>query len=247
MKKIILLTACMACLAASAKETFPDGTPIPEWFNNDTPTDIHALGKQYVITDYGIVNDSTLLQTGKIQAVIDRAAREGGGTIVIPEGTYLSGALFFKPGTHLHLEENATLKVLAYKHLTSLPIIADDSGLIVDYLGKDFPGIQSHRYALTFSSQQECNKYVANKALNSPCHFICSISLLYNDKIYNFQGKVDGRITQEKGANGFGYDPIFFVQAKNKTFGELTKEEKDEISHRGQAARSLLKFLEKNY
>ncbi len=143
--------------------------------------------------------------------------------------------------------ENATLKVLAYKHLTSLPIIADDSGLIVDYLGKDFPGIQSHRYALTFSSQQECNKYVANKALNSPCHFICSISLLYNDKIYNFQGKVDGRITQEKGANGFGYDPIFFVEAKNKTFAELTKEEKDEISHRGQAARSLLKFLEKNY
>ena len=143
--------------------------------------------------------------------------------------------------------ENATLKVLAYKDLTSLPIIADDSGLIVDYLGKDFPGIQSHRYALTFSSQQECNKYVANIALNSPCHFICSISLLYNDKIYNFQGKVDGRITQEKGANGFGYDPIFFVEAKNKTFAELTKEEKDEISHRGQAARSLLKFLEKNY
>ena len=143
--------------------------------------------------------------------------------------------------------ENATLKVLAYKDLTSLPIIADDSGLIVDYLGNDFPGIQSHRYALTFSSQQECNKYVAKKALNSPCHFICSISLLYNDKIYNFQGKVDGRITQEKGANGFGYDPIFFVEAKNKTFAELTKEEKDEISHRGQAARSLLKFLEKNY
>ena len=110
MKKTILLAACVACLTASAQETFPDGTPIPEWFNNDTPTDIHALGKQYVITNYGIVNDSTLLQTGKIQAVIDRAAREGGGTIVIPEGTYLSGALFFKPGTHLHLEENATLK-----------------------------------------------------------------------------------------------------------------------------------------
>ena len=110
MKNIILLTAFMACLTASAQETFPDGTPIPEWFNNDAPTDIQALGKQYVITDYGIVNDSTVLQTGKIQAVIDRAASNGGGVIVIPEGTFLSGALFFKPGTHLHLQENATLK-----------------------------------------------------------------------------------------------------------------------------------------
>lgn len=110
MKNIILLTAFMACLTASAQETFPDGTPIPEWFNNDAPTDIQVLGKQYVITDYGIVNDSTVLQTGKIQAVIDRAASNGGGVIVIPEGTYLSGALFFKPGTHLHLQENATLK-----------------------------------------------------------------------------------------------------------------------------------------
>lgn len=110
MKNIILLTAFMACLTASAQETFPDGTPIPEWFNNDAPTDIQALGEQYVITDYGIVNDSTMLQTGKIQAVIDRAASNGGGVIVIPEGTFLSGALFFKPGTHLHLQENATLK-----------------------------------------------------------------------------------------------------------------------------------------
>lgn len=110
MKNIILLAAFMACLTASAQETFPDGTPIPEWFNNDAPTDIQALGKQYVITDYGIANDSTVLQTGKIQAVIDRAASNGGGVIVIPEGTFLSGALFFKPGTHLHLQENATLK-----------------------------------------------------------------------------------------------------------------------------------------
>ena len=61
MKNIILLTAFMACLTASAQETFPDGTPIPEWFNNDAPTDIQALGEQYVITDYGIANDSTVL------------------------------------------------------------------------------------------------------------------------------------------------------------------------------------------
>ena len=56
------------------------------------------------------MNDSTLLQTEKIQAVIDLASNNGGGVIVIPEGTYLSGALFFKPGTHLHLEKKAVLK-----------------------------------------------------------------------------------------------------------------------------------------
>lgn len=121
MKNIILLTAFMACLTASAQETFPDGTPIPEWFNNDAPTDIQALGEQYVITDYGIANDSTVLQTGKIQAVIDRAASNGGGVIVIPEGTFLSGALFFKPGTHLHLQENATLK--GSDDISNFPIV----------------------------------------------------------------------------------------------------------------------------
>jgi polygalacturonase len=67
------------------------------------------LGERFVVTDYGVKQDSTLLQTQALQAVIDRAA-ESGGVVVIPKGVFLSGALFFKQGTHLHLERGAVLK-----------------------------------------------------------------------------------------------------------------------------------------
>ena len=72
--------------------------------------DVISLGKQYVITDHGVKQDSTLLQTVQIQAVIDKAAENGGGVVVIPKGTFLSGSLFFKPGTHLHLQKGAVFK-----------------------------------------------------------------------------------------------------------------------------------------
>lgn len=106
-----LIAACMAILSLPAfgEDKFPDGTPIPEWFRQSEPTAVETLGKQFVITDYGVTNDSTVLQTEQIQAVIDRAAEEG-GVVVIPRGTFLSGSLFFKPKTHLHLQEGAVLK-----------------------------------------------------------------------------------------------------------------------------------------
>ncbi|MDR0811668.1 MAG: exopolygalacturonase [Paludibacter sp.] len=94
-----------------AADVFPDGTPIPDWFLTDNePTDVKTLGKQYIITDYGVAQDSNLIQTAAIQAVIDTAASAGGGVIVVPKGVFLSGGLFFKQGTHLHLEDGATLK-----------------------------------------------------------------------------------------------------------------------------------------
>lgn len=71
---------------------------------------VNCIAKDYVITNYGISSDSTYVNTGIIQSVIDKAAAEGGGTIVIPKGTYLTGALFFKPNTRLRLEEGAVLK-----------------------------------------------------------------------------------------------------------------------------------------
>lgn len=93
-----------------AQDLFPDGTPIPDWFRQTQSTDIDQLGKKYRITDYGVANDSSLLQTDPIQAVIDKAAANGGGVVIIPKGTFLSGSLFFKSGTHLYLEEGATIK-----------------------------------------------------------------------------------------------------------------------------------------
>ncbi|MBQ6064262.1 MAG: exopolygalacturonase [Prevotella sp.] len=117
MKKIFFYSLlCAVCLGVNAKKVkkapalWPDGTPMEAWFDDTTKVDVNTLGKKYVITAYGVKNDSTLVQTEAIQKVIDRAADEGGGVIVIPQGTFLSGSLFFKQGTHLYIEEGATLK-----------------------------------------------------------------------------------------------------------------------------------------
>jgi polygalacturonase len=105
----------MACTLLSmpsfAKKTidqWPDGTEIGDWFRQTTPVDITTLGKAYRVTDYGVVNDGKL-HTAEMQALIDKVATEGGGVIVIPEGTYMTGALFFKQGVHLHLYNGGTL------------------------------------------------------------------------------------------------------------------------------------------
>lgn len=110
MKRISLLVLLLVSMAVQAKDLFPDGTPIPDWFRQNEIVDINTLGKKYVITDCGVKNDSTLLQTEQIQAVIDRAAAAGGGVVVVPRGTFLTGSLFFKPKTHLHLEEGGVIK-----------------------------------------------------------------------------------------------------------------------------------------
>ena len=86
---------------------FPDGTQIGAWFYEKP---VVPKGERYAITDFGVLNDSTTVQTEAIQRVIDMAAENGGGTIVVPEGVFLSGSLFFKPGTSLFLEEKAVLK-----------------------------------------------------------------------------------------------------------------------------------------
>ena len=111
MRKIILLLLSAVVVAGSAKtkkrpaaETWPDGTVMDVWFKDTAKVDAEALARPYVITDYGVRRDSAIVQTAAIQGVIDRAAREGGGVIVIPEGTFLTGALFFKQGTHLHVK-----------------------------------------------------------------------------------------------------------------------------------------------
>lgn len=121
MKLATLLLAAFISLQSYGQENFPDGTPIPDWFRQNEVVNIETLGKKYNIAEYGVRNDSALLQTEKIQSVIDRAARDGGGVIIIPKGTYLSGALFFKPKTHLYLEEGAVLK--GSDDISNFPIV----------------------------------------------------------------------------------------------------------------------------
>lgn len=96
--------------AVRAQDRFPDGSIVSDWFRDDSGVDKSKLGKAYVITDFGVVRDSTLLQTEAIQQAIDRVSESGGGVVVIPRGTFLSGSLFFKPGTHLYLKEGSVLK-----------------------------------------------------------------------------------------------------------------------------------------
>ncbi|MXN90852.1 exopolygalacturonase [Flavobacterium sp. Sd200] len=107
--RLLLLLLAVPVLV-TAQDKFPDGTVIPDWFKKSEPTNIAKLGKQYKITDFGVSGDSTVVQTEKLQAVIDKAAQSGGGVIVVPKGIYLSGALFFKQGTHLYVEQGGVLK-----------------------------------------------------------------------------------------------------------------------------------------
>ena len=91
-------------------EVWPDGTSMDAWFRDTTKVELAALGRQYVLSDYGVVMGSNEVQTQKVQAVIDRCAKDGGDVVVVPQGTVITGALFFKPGTHLHVREGGTLK-----------------------------------------------------------------------------------------------------------------------------------------
>lgn len=109
-KGVMAFTISIFTLSLSAKDVFPDGTVISQWFRSNQKVRLADLATPYNITDYGVVNDSTLLQTEQIQQVIDLAHQQGGGVVVIPKGTFLTSSLFFRQNTHLHLEDEATLK-----------------------------------------------------------------------------------------------------------------------------------------
>ena len=92
---------------AQRKECFPDGTSIDEWFYDVRTPNLEMLGTRYVITDYGVLDDGKVY-TKEIQMLIDLAAKTG-GVIFVPKGTYRTGALFFKQGVNLYIEENGVL------------------------------------------------------------------------------------------------------------------------------------------
>jgi len=113
---LLLLTLPIAA-KKQKQQLWPDGTPMDAWFSDTAKVSVERLGRQYVITDFGVKNDSTMIQTEAIQQVIDRAAADGGGCIVVPEGTFLSGSLFFKSGTRLYIKRGGKLKGIdAIKH-----------------------------------------------------------------------------------------------------------------------------------
>ncbi|MBU5455994.1 XTP/dITP diphosphatase [Caproiciproducens sp. MSJ-32] len=128
-------------------------------------------------------------------------------------------------------------------------VMADDSGLEVDYLNGE-PGVYSARYAGENGNDEKNNEKLIKKLQGVPfeerrARFVCHISLVYGDKKYlGVNGSVEGYILEERrGEGGFGYDPLFFYKPYNKTFSEMTMEEKNKISHRGIALRKVIQTI----
>ena len=124
-------------------------------------------------------------------------------------------------------------------------VMADDSGLEVDYLNGE-PGIYSARYAGEHGNDKKNNEKLLKELKGVPkekrgAQFVCQIVLVNeNDKYLSIRGEVRGRIIEElSGKEGFGYDPLFFYAPLNKTFGELSSEEKNSVSHRACALKEL--------
>ena len=146
-------------------------------------------------------------------------------------------------------EANARLKALTYAKESRLLTLADDSGLEVYALGGE-PGIRSARYAGKGVSDTERNAYLLSKLKNVPekergARFVCVIAIAEpGGKVQIFQGECRGVITNApRGANGHGYDPVFYVPELGKTMAELTMEEKNKISHRARAAAKARRAL----
>ena len=154
--------------------------------------------------------------------------------------------------------ENARKKALEYAKATGLWTIADDSGLVIDALGGK-PGVKSARFSGEITAGESRgvidHRNIA-KVLRlmqavpkekRTCRFICSLCLASPEKILaETQGVLEGVVAEkESGTNGFGYDPIFFVPHLNKTVAQLTADEKNAVSHRGQAIGSLKPVLQK--
>ena len=141
--------------------------------------------------------------------------------------------------------ENAEIKARAAMEKTGYSEIADDSGLCVDALGGR-PGVYSARYSDT--DENKINKLISELIGTDnddrSAHFECAICCCFRDGETLFaEGRCDGTIGYApRGNNGFGYDPIFFVEG-NKTFAELTDNQKDAISHRGRALKELSEKL----
>lgn len=146
-------------------------------------------------------------------------------------------------------EENAMIKARAVKEHTSAAVLADDSGLEVDALD-GAPGIYSARYSGEDANDEKNNEKMLEEMKEVPlekrgAQFVCVIA--YIDEAgaeHVFRGECPGHIAYEpKGDGGFGYDPLFLVERLNKTYAQLTEEEKNELSHRAEALKKAKPVL----
>jgi len=145
--------------------------------------------------------------------------------------------------------ENAIKKAEAVAQFTSMPCLADDSGLVVDAL-QGRPGVHSARFSGAEADDQSNNRKLLYEMAAVPeirrqASFCCVMALCMPGQSPRlFQGRVNGAILErEQGAGGFGYDPLFWLPGYNCTMAELPLDTKNQVSHRGQALRQLVDFL----
>jgi XTP/dITP diphosphohydrolase len=146
-------------------------------------------------------------------------------------------------------EQNASLKATVFSHVSGLTTLADDSGLEVDAL-KGLPGIRSARFSpLPTATDADRRAYLLSLLQIHPrpwkAHFHCTVAIAApNGKLYYAQGDCPGEIIpQERGTNGFGYDPIFLLPEIGLTMAELSMQEKNHRSHRARAINAALPIL----
>ncbi|MFW6011434.1 MAG: XTP/dITP diphosphatase, partial [Desulfosalsimonas sp.] len=146
-------------------------------------------------------------------------------------------------------DENAYKKASFTARVLGLPALADDSGLCVNALGGQ-PGVHSARFAgKDATDEQKCAKLLEmlKNAEDRSAAFVCVISIAVpTGAALTYEGRCEGIITKEPtGENGFGYDPVFYYPPFEKTFAQLTSEEKNRVSHRGRALYELKEEFEK--
>jgi len=146
-------------------------------------------------------------------------------------------------------EENAVKKAVAIAQCTNKPSLADDSGLEVYALG-GAPGTFSARFAGQDADDRKNMEKLLHELMSRgeaerKARFVCCIAMAFSDgNVRTFFGYTEGTIGREpKGSRGFGYDPLFYPEGNDRTFAEMSNEEKDAISHRGRALRAFLQFL----
>ena len=148
-------------------------------------------------------------------------------------------------------EENALIKARAAAEDTDAVVLADDSGLEIDYLNKE-PGIYSARYLGEDTSYEIKNQVLLDrlsgvKKEDRTARFVCAIAAVLPDKReFVVRETIEGYIGEKPaGTNGFGYDPIFYVDEYGCSTAELSEEKKNEVSHRGKALRAMREVLKK--
>lgn len=150
------------------------------------------------------------------------------------------------PEPYNTLRENAIAKASTISNMTGLNCFSEDTGLEVSALNGE-PGVKSARYAgedRSFDANIDKLLFKLENIENRSAQFRTVIALIWNKNKYFFEGICEGKIIKERrGANGFGYDPIFIPFGSQKTFAEMTLEEKNKYSHRKKAIEKLLSFL----